>query len=369
MEIRRRGKTWHVDLVDAAGRRVRKTTGRTDKREAQRVAVRLQQEVWDAQAQGLGGRAAVTVADATERYCASLASLGKASAPQNAALRQKTLGLMGKRWGLPIGLLLHDLSPLLLDTLVTKRQSEGNGPQTIAHELKLLRASSKYAHELGLRAADITRWRLPTTTTKTRYLTLDEYRELIAELDPAKAKPVYREDWQGAQDLVTTLGLTGGRWAEVAGLTWDQADAPRFSQCKLWGNKVGKERMAPVTAALRAILQRRWETPGRTGPLVFPTASGSQRRGSCKPILRAMDRLGFNADPEAVGRYGRATVHSLRHTFASWLLADGAGLADIQEMLGHSTMQMTRRYAHLENATVASRMAEKLDALTQGSVP
>jgi len=75
-----------------------------------------------------------------------------------------------------------------------------------------------------------------------------------------------------------------------------------------------------------------------------------------------METLGHNA-PENVQRHGRATVHSLRHTFASWLLQNGAGLAEVQDMLGHSDLQMTRRYAHLENATVAARMAEKLDGI------
>ena len=365
MELRKRGDVWHVDLTDETGRRIRRTTGRSDKREAMKVAARLQQAVWDLQASGAGGKAATTLADATARYVASLTAQKKASADGQAALRKKALGIhegLKGRYGLPPGLLLHDLTPTMLDTLVTARRSEGNGAQTIAHELKMLRAANRHAQELGYRAAEITRWRLPATPTKTRYLTLDEFNALVAYLDPEKGRTDHRAFRQDAQDLVVALGMTGGRWSEVAGLTWEQVDAPNFKVLRLWGNKVGKERLAPSTGALQKVLQRRWEVPGRDALRVFPRASGGLREGSCKPILRAMEALGFNT-PENVQRYGRATVHSLRHTFASWLLQNGAGLAEVQDMLGHGNIQMTRRYAHLENATVASRMAEKLDGL------
>jgi len=57
----------------------------------------------------------------------------------------------------------------------------------------------------------------------------------------------------------------------------------------------------------------------------------------------------------------RATVQSLRQTFASRLLQNGAALAEVQDMPGHGNIRMTRRSARLENATVAARMAQKLD--------
>ena len=196
---------------------------------------------------------------------------------------------------------------------------------------------------MGCRVAEITRWRLPATPPKTRYLTLDEFNALANYLDPKKSRKNHRDFRQDAQDLVIALGMTGGRWSEVVGLTWEQVDAPNFKVLRLWGNKVGKERLAPSSKALKAVLDRRWESPSKgTALRVFPRASGGLRECSCKPIMRAMETLGFNT-PENVQRHGRATVQSLRHTFASWLLHNGAGLAEVQDMLGHGNIQMTRR--------------------------
>ena len=308
------------------------------------------------------------MAAATQRYVDKLTREGKAaSAKENAGLRRKLIGELPGRWSIGPDVMLHTLTPALLDDLVTARSAEGNSAQTIAHELKLLRAATRHCKALKLRVPEIDKWPLPEVKSKTRYLDMAEYQALLAALDPAKATAAYRREWQDALDLVVALAMTGGRWMEVAGATWAQVGAPSFDQCKLWGNKTGKERLAPVTAALLGILQRRYADPQRHRTLIFPNASGGLRDGSCKPILRAMDRAKLNADPMVVERHGKATVHSLRHTFASWLLQNGAGLAEVQDMLGHTTMQMTRRYAHLESAKVAQRMAGVLDGLAHAA--
>jgi site-specific recombinase XerD len=83
---------------------------------------------------------------------------------------------------------------------------------------------------------------------------------------------------------------------------------------------------------------------------------GKPRVTGCRLIPEAMDRAGLNA-PEIVREHGRATIHSLRHTYASWLLAGGADLADVQGALGHTTLAMTRRYAHLSKAQTINRLS------------
>lgn len=71
-------------------------------------------------------------------------------------------------------------------------------------------------------------------------------------------------------------------------------------------------------------------------------------------FARAVDALGLNdlcrdgtSTAKITDRRQRVVFHTLRHTYASWLASSGAGQAMIAELLGHSSLEMSRRYTHL----------------------
>ena len=164
-----------------------------------------------------------------------------------------------------------------------------------------------------------------------------------------------------AQDLFVALTLCGGRWGEVVRLTVDQLQAN--GTIRLYGYKTGRERLVPCPAPMAAGLKRRRTAADEAGSIhLFPAVGkdGSQRWSGA--IKRAFQRAGVNA-PHLVERHGRATIHSLRHTFASWLLQNGMNLSEVQDLLGHETLQMTRRYAHLAAGAAVEKAAETLEAL------
>ena len=131
---------------------------------------------------------------------------------------------------------------------------------------------------------------------------------------------------------------------------------------RLWGSKTQKERMVPLPEAAKAVLIRRKAEAKAGCPFIYPGRDGGARRaGSCQTILRAMEAVGLNR-PDIVERHGRATVHSLRHTFATWARANGADLDEVQQALGHTTLQMTTRYAHLGQDAVNQKLARIMDA-------
>jgi integrase len=363
-----------LDLVDpATGARVRKSTREKDKRRAQERAREIEDQLRAEATQAKDGRKAITLSAALTQYVTRLEGERKASADGAAALRDKTLGLnarMAGRFALDGAMLLHTLTPAHIAELVTARQKEGNSAQTIAHEVKLLRAASRYAKELQQRVPDIDRWRMPVAKPKTRYLSPDEWRQVFEQLDPNRpVTPIGRggqqvryipqgrtfTSRQDAQDLLVAISMTGGRWREVARLTWDMIDTVDWSWMRIWGTKDNEERIVGMPEQAKAVLMRRWLARDQHQPLIFPGRYGGERAGTCRAILRAMDAVGLNR-PDIVAKHGRATVHSLRHTFASWLLQNGADLAEVQEALGHSTLQMTRRYAHLAKRKTATRL-------------
>lgn len=79
-----------------------------------------------------------------------------------------------------------------------------------------------------------------------------------------------------------------------------------------------------------------------------------------------MTAVGLN-EPDTVAKYGRATIHSLRHTFASWLIQNGADLGEVADALGHASLNMTRRYAHLSKGATVAKLGGILNGIGTGT--
>ena len=371
---------WYASLTDPVTKaRVRLSTGCATKASANAWVMNYVAERTKEASEADSSGRPTTIRAAIDRYVAHLETDGKAHAIKARLLGSKSLGELASQRGtakfkLDGNRLLHSIDVDDLEMIRVRRTAEGNGPSTIRHEQQNLRASMLYSGGLGFKMSALMTngamknpWRMPVVTSKTRYLSGEEFHRLYLHLDPAKPIP---DRWgtsappavttqtfkqrQDIQDIAVALCFCGGRYGEVIGLTWKQVDLDR-NTLHIWGNKTQKERLAPLADVLRDVLVRRRSAyavpPGPATP-VFPGLDGRSHRGpgSCKPILNAMEELGFN-DPESVRRHGRAVAHSLRHTFASWLIQRGADLPGVQAALGHSTITMTMRYAHLSPAS------------------
>jgi len=112
--------------------------------------------------------------------------------------------------------------------------------------------------------------------------------------------------------------------------------------------KNGKNRIAFMTTEVRNIFSSK--KTGNHNELVFPSQTGSKIQQISKSFDRVISHLGWNKD--VTDRRNRIVFHTLRHTFASWLVEKGENLYTVKELLGHSTLQMTERYAHLGDNTL-----------------
>lgn len=142
--------------------------------------------------------------------------------------------------------------------------------------------------------------------------------------------------------LAVVLALsTGARQAEVMGLSWDRISIPQGTAV-LEDTKNGERRVLPLTGHALELLKariRRIDTP-----LVFPSKINPHQ-----PVdLRAPWRTALKQAEIEDFRW-----HDLRHSAASYLAMNGVSLNEIAAVLGHKTLNMVMRYAHLSEAHTA----------------
>lgn len=131
-------------------------------------------------------------------------------------------------------------------------------------------------------------------------------------------------------DVVTVLMDTGLRLGELWNLEGRDIHRSRIS---IWENKASHPRTVPMTARVKEIIDRRGQSHGQKP---FPYNNSWMRT----KWQRIRSIMGMDNDPQFV-------PHMLRHTCASRLVQRGATIPVVQQWLGHKTIQMTMRYAHL----------------------
>lgn len=189
---------------------------------------------------------------------------------------------------------------------------------------------------------------------RTRFLSPDEAREL---LDALAARSM---DMHDTALLSLFCGLRAG---EIHALLWDDVNLDG-ERLLIRDPKSKNNRHAIITKEVRAMLERRYSGQARTD-FVFPAVHGEKRQWVSALFAKVVDELGLNNSGKfAENGQGeqvpikmddarqRVVFHTLRHTFASWLVQEGKPLYTVAELMGHTTLEMTRRYSHLAPDTL-----------------
>jgi integrase len=166
---------------------------------------------------------------------------------------------------------------------------------------------------------------------------------------------------------VVVLALsTGMRQGEIMGLSWDDVDLHQ-GRITLHETKNGERRVVPLVGKALELLKEHAKVRRIGTPLLFPGKVKMHRPGEVatyKPIdLRAPWLAALKAAGIEDFRF-----HDLRHSTASYLAMNGASLAEIAEVLGHKTLQMVKRYAHLSEAHTASVVARMNERIFGGGL-
>jgi integrase/recombinase XerC len=242
-----------------------------------------------------------------------------------------------------------DVDTLAVRSFLAALHRAGAGRKSQGRALSAVRSLLAFACREGVIAANPARG-VPTPKAPRdlpRHLRPGEIEALLA----APAGDVRDDDALIPRDqaILELLYATGLRVGELVSLDWRDLDLPARVLRVL--GKGGKERMVPfgrpAAAALGAWLARWEEVRGRSGDAgdgeepVFLNHRGG--RLTDRSVGRIVDRH-VAAAAVASGVH----PHTLRHTFATHLLEQGADLRGIQELLGHASLATTQRYTHVE---------------------
>ena len=175
---------------------------------------------------------------------------------------------------------------------------------------------------------------------------------------PASAKGATKTASEGLllrrdRALLELLYAAGLRVSELTGLNLEDLETnERVLRVRGKGNK---ERIVPYGSKAQEAMEKYW--PLREQLLQQTTGSGGARRTVPRTNAVFLNYAGGRLTQRSVGRIVKKYVrlvninwdlhpHSLRHAFATHLLADGADLRAIQELLGHQSLSTTQKYTH-----------------------
>jgi integrase len=170
---------------------------------------------------------------------------------------------------------------------------------------------------------------------RVRYLSDEERHQLLEACQDSRNPYLY---------IIVMLALaTGARRGELLRLCWPDVDLKRGT-LTFHETKNGDRRAVPLTGQALTLMHQHAKVRRLDTALVFPDATGKRALGIREAFEGAVERAGIKD----------FRFHDLRHTFASYLAMNGATLAEIAETLGHKTLAMVKRYAHLTEAHTRS---------------
>lgn len=287
-----------------------------------------------------------TLAETVERY--------KRDVLPNKSDAMQHQGAHLSEWKEEIGhLVLADITPQLLtecrDTFA-KRKTHYKTQRSPATVNRLLAAIS---HVFSIASAE---WGWIEHNPVKKVRKLKEPRGRVRFLSDNEREALLREceasDLQCLLPIVVLALATGMRRGEILGLRWENVDLLR-GRLVLEETKNGERRGVALGDYPLKLLKLHNKVRRLDTDLVFPSQSGNRPlefRGAWNKALKKAEIENFR-------------FHDLRHSAASYLAMNGATPAEIAEILGHKTLAMVKRYAHLcENHTakVVGDMNEKI---------
>ncbi len=311
MALFKKGENWYIDYY-LDGRRRREAVG-PNRKVAERALAKRQVQVAENRFLDIVQKSKITFERLTESYL-KYARTNKISWQRDChSLKAMKSTFEGK--------LLYQITPLVIEGYKNAR-SQVVASATVNRELACLKHMFTKAIQWQMTSSNPVKMvkMLKENNERLRYLKIDEIPKLMAQL-PERLKPI-----------VNFALYTGMRKGEILNLKWEDLD---FDQKIIFvkNTKNGEMREIPMAEAVFNEL-RSWQ---HRSAYVFCDSDGTHIVSIKGAYSNAVKRAGISD----------FTFHDLRHTFASHLAMSGVDLLTIKELLGHKSINMTLRYAHL----------------------
>jgi site-specific recombinase XerD len=225
-----------------------------------------------------------------------------------------------------------------VDEMAEEREWTGGTQNRFKSSLSTVFREGMRAGKVSVNPARLIR-RAKESLGRVRFLSYNEeakLRKAIAANLPGRIK----DDGESAFAQLDVALHTGMRKSEQFTPTWDQVDLER-GYIYLSMTKNGSDRFVTLNSAAVQVLRSLQERHKRLGLPPDSTLFHSKREGLIKNPRKWFATALEQAEIKGV------TWHTLRHTFASRLVMGGVDLKTVQELMGHKTIAMTARYAHL----------------------
>jgi len=315
MGVYKRGKTWYIDYYDQYGKRHREAVG-SNKRLAEQVLAKRKTQVAEGKFLDVKKRKKTKFEDMAKLYLENYAKHNKKSWKRDETCIKNLMPHFKGKY-------LDEISPLDIENYKKMRIAKVT-PRTVNIEVKFLKAMYNKAISWGKADKNpVNQVKLFKENDKRiRYLEKDEIKRLI-EACPEHLRPI----------VITALN-TGMRKQEILKLKWEDIDFKK-KIIYVMQTKTGERREIPVNDFLYDTLTALKKK--RNGSYVFSNKEGEPYGDIRRSFSTALKRAGIE----------NFRFHDLRHTFASHLVMSGVDLKTVQELMGHKTIDMTLRYAHL----------------------
>jgi integrase len=237
---------------------------------------------------------------------------------------------------------LDDLTTVWIDEWIGTLKADGNAGGTINRKLASLSSMMTYARESNMCSiAPRLRRQSEVEPTDFQYYTQEEEKTILAHLS----------HWglDDQAEVVCVLVDNGFRPSELWRVTERDIDLTMGKRGIMTTKKTKNRnaRSVPMTTRIREIVMRRIEVTPK-GEKLFPFNKAWLERA----WARVRVKMGKKDDKKFI-------PYTLRHTFGSRLIQRGVPLAEVQKLMGHKTIQMTLKYAHL----APGNLEEAIDVL------